>query len=475
MAFNQLMSIPARKLLSIFSFPRMKAMALLALVASFAWPGLDLRAETPLHKDVLVFVPAYEGSQLFDPNLNPDRDDDPPCVWGNYNVFLSSRLYFALRMPNPLLAKPLLAVGPLDVYRKFVTTMTKASDDAPGFHPYTLGSDFFIFAYDWRQEIASVSAPLFGKALEQYARIHESKTGIPAQQTRFIIVTHSMGGLVARTLLAEKPELASRISRLYLVGSPNAGSVKAIGTVVIGPDSIEEYAKGFPGVLLNLIPTDVDQKVTKLVGITRPSLYELLPTGDPHWTPINAEGGKSHVRETDVLKASSWENYWPSSALEKKLFLDGWLNDREKESRKSIRPDDWEFCQDPDYSKLKVLLAETSHWRQLMGPLSETNRLMTRPGQSSRLRIIFSSGLKTPTGVLTEGSHDASQAHYLYDPLKTGDGTMEARRVLDDMEPTASNIVQLHQVPHGRLMIDPQFLDYFVNELSNEPTTGISR
>jgi hypothetical protein len=281
--------------------------------------------------------------------------------------------------------------------------------------------------------------------------------------------------LVARTLLAEKPELASRISRLYLVGSPNAGSVKAIRTVVFGPDSIEEYAKGFPGGLLNLIPTDVDQKVTKLVGITRPSLYELLPTGDPHWTTVHAGGARSSLRETDVLKASSWENYWPSSGLEKKLFLDGWLKDREKEGRKSIRPGDWEFCQDPDYSKLQVLLAEAAHWRRLMGPLSETNRLMTRPGQSSRLRVIFSSGLKTPTGVVTEGSHDGSRAHYLYDPPKDGDGTMEARRVLDDMEPAASNVVQLHEVPHGRLMIDPQFLDYFVNELAHEPTTDISR
>jgi pimeloyl-ACP methyl ester carboxylesterase len=455
--------------IGILGMERVLRLAWLALLLLFS---PSVRAATSLHNDVLVFVPAYEASQLFDSNLNEAKDDDPPCVWGNYNTFLSSKLYFSLRMPNALVAKPLLAVGPIDVYRKFVTTVTEQSDEASNYHPYTLGSDFFIFTYDWRQEIATVSAPLFEKALTRYARIHASKTGIPASQTRFIIVTHSMGGLVARTLLAESPEWASRISRLYLVGSPNAGSVKAIETVVVGPDSIDEYANGFPGALLNLIPTDVDQNVTKLVGISRPSLYELLPSTDPHWSAVEAGGKQLHLRASDVLKSSSWETYWPTSALEKKLFLDGWLKDREKEYRKSIRPSDWEFCQDQNYSKLKLLLAETAHWRHLMGPLSETNRLMTHSGEPSRLRVIFSSGLKTPTGVVTTGSHDTSQAYYLYDPPKSGDGTMEAKRVIDDLPANSSNFVQLNDVPHGRLMIDPQFLNYFVKELSTESTTG---
>jgi hypothetical protein len=243
--------------------------------------GLAVHAAPSLHAQVLVFVPAYEASQLIDPDLD-NRQNDPACVWGSLAVLLSSKLYFGLRMPNPLVAKPLLGVGPIDVYRKFVDTMTEAHADAPRFSPYTRGSDFFFFAYDWRQEIASVSAPLLGEALENYARVHERKTGIPAGQTKFTIITHSMGGLLVRTLLSEKPEWAPRISRLYLVGSPNKGCVKAINTVVVGPDSLKVYASGVPGVFLNLLPTSVDQNVTKLVGITRPSLYELLPFDDIH-------------------------------------------------------------------------------------------------------------------------------------------------------------------------------------------------
>jgi hypothetical protein len=430
-----------------------------------------VRAETPLHRDVLVFVPAYEGSQLFDPDL---EEDDPVCVWGCFDVFLSSKRYFALRMPNPLEARPMLAVGPADVYRKFVETMTEAQDDEPRFSPYTLGSDFFIFTYDWRQEIASVSAPQFGSALETYARIHENKTGIPARATKFIIVTHSMGGLVARTLLAEKPEWAPRVSRLYLVGCPNAGSVKATRTVIVGPDTIAEDAQGFPGALLNLLPSDVDQSVTKLVGITRPSLYELLPMGDPHWTVVQPDGGRRQMRDGDVFRAASWEPYWPSAELEQKLFIDGWLVKREAEGRKKIDPAKWEFCQDAGYGKLKAILAQVTRWRQLLGRLSDTEKILAAPGEPTRLRVIVSTGVKTPTGVLSTGSHDEARADYIYDPANVGDGTVEGARVLDDVADASPIVEHLRGVPHGKLMIDAQFLTYLTRELADQPTLGAS-
>jgi hypothetical protein len=74
------------------------------------------------------------------------------------------------------------------------------------------------------------------------------------------------------------------------------------------------------------------------------------------------------VDAQDLLQATSWERYWPSRGLEKRLFLDGWLKNREAEGRKSIDPAD---------------------------------ALMTRPGEPTRLRIILSTGIKTPTGVIS--------------------------------------------------------------------------
>jgi hypothetical protein len=448
----------------VFRRYRLLAGVLTLLVST----GFAVRAAPFLHAQVLVFVPAYEASQLIDPDLDK-RQNDPVCVWGSLTVLLSSKLYFGLRMPNPLVAKPMLAVGPIDIYRKFVDTMTEAHADAPRFSPYTQGSDFFFFAYDWRQEIASVSAPLLGEALENYARIHERKTGIPAGQTKFTIVTHSMGGLLVRTLLSEKPEWASRISGLYLVGSPNKGCVKAINTVVVGPDSLKVYASGFTGMFLNLLPTSVDQNVTKLVGITRPSLYELLPFGDPHWHSLQPNGSSRRMRVQDVLRATSWETYWPSAQLEKRLFLDRWLKDFKKEGRSRIEAEEWEYCQNPGYEKLKRILSQVAAWRHVMGRLSHTNAQLTSSGEASRLKVILSTGLSTPTGVVTKGSHDASWADYVYETDKAGDGTVEEARVLDDVEVTSPIIERFHGVPHGRLMIDPQLLSYFTRELSDQP------
>jgi pimeloyl-ACP methyl ester carboxylesterase len=440
----------------------------LAALALGLLPRPAMSASDSVHRDVLVFIPAYEGSQLVDPTLG-DKASDPACVWGSIDCYFSRTLYFALRMPNPLSPRTLLGVGPVDVYRDFVKTLTHAQEENSRFAPYTEGSDFFIFPYDWRQEIATVTAPQFGRAMESYARIHAERTGIPVGETRFIIVTHSMGGLVARTWLSENPSWAPRIKALYQVAAPNRGSVKAAETVVYGPDSLESVAHGFPGVLLNLLPTHVDQNVTKLTGITRPSLYELLPWDDPHWIDMAPSGGSRRIAPDRLLDAATWEPYWPTPDLERRLFLDDWLRKREAEGRKKIVPAEWAFCQDPGFGGLKTLLAQTASWREREGSLQHLASLLTAPGQSTRLRIIASTGLKTPSGFITWGRHDTTRTAYTYDRGNDGDGTMEEASVLDGFPASAAQVKILHGVPHGRLMIDPQFLSYFVNELSGGP------
>jgi pimeloyl-ACP methyl ester carboxylesterase len=437
--------------------------ALACLAASLA-----ARADEPLHRDVLVFVPGYEASQLFDPTLRP-KGDDPPCVWGNLSSIRESDLYFALRMPNPLVAKPMLSAGPVDVYGAFVDGVTDSHDSAPHFHPFTEGADFFIFAYDWRQEIATVLAPQFADALQKYARIHEEKTGIPAADTHFIIITHSMGGLVARTLLSEDPQWGPRITALYLVGTPNLGSVKTIKTIVTGPGGLRQAALDFPASLLNLLPNDVDARVTKLVAVTRPSLYELLPFQDPRWECVAADGSRTRIAAPDLLNIGPWEPYWPTGDAERKLFLDGWLKQRMAEGRKKINLPDWEYCQDPAYGQLQKMLAQTREWRLKMGSLSYTDLLLTPPGGSSRLKVIVGTGLKTPTGVITEGAHDFCTARYTYAPDTDGDETVTSASVLDDLHPAPGQVKLMTNVTHGRLIIDDQFLSYIYDELSSAP------
>ena len=428
----------------------------------------SLRADNPLHAQVLVFLPAYEGSKLYDPDLG-DKGDDPPCVWGSVDAIRSAKLYLALRMPNPLEARPMVSAGPIEVYSKFTSGVTEEQDETPGFRPYTEGADFFTFAYDWRQEIATVTAPLLGKALDNYARIHEEKTGIPAPDTKFILVGHSMGGLVARTFLSQNPQWANRISALYLVGAPNLGSVKAIKTLIVGPGGLKENATSFPASLLNLLPSNVDANLTKLVAISRPSLYELLPFDDPRWESVAADGSRVRVSAQDMLRVGPWQPYWPSPELERRVFLDDWLKKREAEGRKQIDVDEWEFCQDPDLRQLQRILTEVRDWRLRMGSLSYTNTLLTRPGEASRLKVVVGTGIKTPTGVISEGAHDSSLARYTYEPDNDGDETVTSASALDDLHPAPDHVKLLMGVPHGKLMTDRSFLNYFYGELSHEP------
>jgi pimeloyl-ACP methyl ester carboxylesterase len=426
-----------------------------------------LRADSPLHSNVLVVIPAYEGSKLYDSTLGPPGED-PVCVWGDLAAIRQSKLYFALRNPNPLQAGPMLSAGPLDVYGDFIEGMTE-EQDTPGFHAYTKDADFFTFWYDWRQEIAGVTAPQLGKALEEYSRIHEQKTGIPAPDTKFVIVAHSMGGLVARTFLSENPQWASRIAAMYLVGTPNLGSVKSIQTLVVGPGGLKQNANSFPESLLNLLPNNVGVNVTKLVAISRPSVYELLPFDDPRWECVAADGSRRRISAQELLTVGPWENYWPTAQLERKLYLDDWLSKRIAEGRKSIDLPDWEFCQDADLSKLQHMLAQVREWRLRLGALSYTNTLLTAPGQDSRLHVVVGEGLKTPTGIITEGSHDACSARYTYEPGIDGDETVTAASVLDDLHAGDKNVKTITGVSHGKLMTDEQFLDYLFHELAAEP------
>jgi hypothetical protein len=424
------------------------------------------RADNPLHSQVLVFLPAYEGSKLYDPTLD-GPGEDAPCVWGSLDAIRTSNLYLALRMPNPLDAKPMVSAGPIDVYGNFIDGIT-GDQDIPGFQPYTEGADFFTFAYDWRQEIATVTAPLLGQTLENYARIHEEKTGIPAADTKFILVAHSMGGLVARTFLSENPQWADRIAAMYLVGTPNLGSVKAIKTLVVGPGGLKENAINFPASLLNFLPSTVDVNLSKLVAITRPSIYELLPFVDPRWECVAADGSRTRISAEDLLRVEPWQPYWPSADLESRVFLNDWLKKREAEGRKKINLPDWEFCQDPDLPQLQKMLAQVRDWRLRMGSLSYTDTLLTRPGEPSRLKVVVGTGLKTPTGVISEGSHDDCQARYTYEPDNDGDETVTTASAMDDLHPAPDHLESLNGVSHGKLMTERRFLDYFYRELSHE-------
>jgi hypothetical protein len=256
------------------------------------------------------------------------------------------------------------------------------------------------------------------------------------------------------------------------VGTPNLGTVETIKSIVAGPGGTQEKEMGFPASFLSVFAGGVAPEVAKLVAVTQPALYEILPFQDPRWDCVAADGSRSRVAPLDILNVGTWEPYWPTGEMEKRLFLNTWLKKREAEGRKEISRPEWEFCQDPDYGQLQRLLAEVREWRLKLGSLSYTNTLLTRPGEASRLNVVLGTGLKAPTGIITEGAHDFCTTRFTFAPDNDGDGTVTGASVLDDLHPAPDNVKLVEHVTHSKLMTDRQFLDYIYRKLSSEALVG---
>ena len=137
----------------------------------------------------------------------------------------------------------------------------------------------FQFGYDWRRDIVESARELdhFIKTRTQYVQKEtEKRFGIEMIDVKFDIVTHSMGGLVARYYLrygaADLPEDGSlpkltwagaqHVEHLVIIGTPNAGSLGSLQNLISGvsPDTLfPHYSAAVLG--------------------TMPSMYELLPRG----------------------------------------------------------------------------------------------------------------------------------------------------------------------------------------------------
>ncbi len=144
------------------------------------------------------------------------------------------------------------------------------------------GSDHytcFQFDYDWRRDNVENARRLHRFIQEKTAYVQQqlkTRYGVENADVKFDIVAHSMGGLVSRYYLrygdgdlpadGAPPTVtwagAKHVRRLILLGTPNAGSAKALEQLVRGAD--------FAPILPRYEPA--------LLG-TMPSIYQLLPRG----------------------------------------------------------------------------------------------------------------------------------------------------------------------------------------------------
>ncbi|MGE0130697.1 MAG: esterase/lipase family protein [Blastocatellales bacterium] len=170
---------------------------------------------------------------------------------------------------------------------------------------------YYLFAYDWRRDNVESARKLAGKIAEIKRRTNKP-------DLRFDIIAHSMGGLIARyfamygdldVLGGEHPQPdwrgAQSIGRLILFGTPNAGSMDALRSLIYGY-SITEADKP----RINLF-----RSLGRSMIFTAPSVYQLLPRNqaarfyDAKLAPI----------KLDIFDAKTWERYRWSAAFNSEL------------------------------------------------------------------------------------------------------------------------------------------------------------
>jgi len=158
----------------------------------------------------------------------------------------------------------------------------------------------------WRRDLVESAGALdrFIKEKRRYVQQEiEKRFGIKNHNVKFDIVAHSMGGLVARYYLrygandlaadGSLPKLtwdgSRHVEHLVLIGTPNAGSIDALMSLIDG------YRPAF---LLPHYPAAV-------LG-TMPSTYQLLPRSRHH--PLVDEEGSP---VSDIFAAELWiEKRW---------------------------------------------------------------------------------------------------------------------------------------------------------------------
>ena len=273
-------------------------------------------------KDPVIVIPGITGSELINRNTGKTvwfkrtraKDDDIRLPMSanlarNADSLIAGDIIREVKIASLLpeieiYAKLIEALKTTGGYReaKWATATKQDASDT-----------FFVFSYDWRRDNVE-NARLLIQRIEALKR----KLGKP--ELKFNIIAHSMGGLISRYAamygnsdipagkLRPSWAGAKHLDKVFLVGTPNEGSLLAFDALLNGVSYIRS------GIKLPFV-----QDLTRFDVFTIPSIFQLLP----HERSMLAYDEELKPLNIDIYDPNAWDEYdwavWKDKDFAKKF------------------------------------------------------------------------------------------------------------------------------------------------------------
>jgi hypothetical protein len=264
-------------------------------------------------KDPVIIIPGLQGSEILDSSghhvwfsVRRSKTDD---IRLPVNSPVLTRLRDTNRVGDIIRKVDIKLLPDVEVYQAVIDAL-----EAKGYTEATWNNPkaenvYYVFPYDWRRDNVE-SAQLLMKRMAAVRR------SVHRPNLKFDIISHSMGGLIARYAAmygaADLPRAgvppvptwagASYINKLMMFGTPNEGSMSAFDALLNGAPVVSN--RKLP-LIDDFRPEDV---------FSCPSVYELLP----HQANFYDEDLKPV--QLDLFDANTWDKYgW--GALSDPKFL----------------------------------------------------------------------------------------------------------------------------------------------------------
>jgi len=236
------------------------------------------------YKDPIIIVPGIVSSVLY--NLNNEE------VWPNIFEMMTSKFDNYLdelklkenALPDALFAGNMRAedilrkISDQDFFDGFIKEFERIG--------YVENKDLFVFPYDWRYSVTSVSgeSDIFGLAnLKDKIEEVLEQTG----KEKVNIIAHSMGGLVVKDYIDRFG--TSTLDHFIDIATPHLGAPKAFKVLTYGDDM------GFSYSILGLNEAKVQE-----ISQNFPSIYELLPSKE-YFKAFGSETGNRGAYIMDLF------------------------------------------------------------------------------------------------------------------------------------------------------------------------------